>query len=290
MSLEHLVSVQDYLPTVLKGVKEIDALVKSEDYLFDILVSIVDKEYARMFIQTSDEVGVTRFEQLVGIVADPTTETLDFRKERLLTRTNATLPYSTIWLRVYLNGILGPQNYELTIDYKQDIIRLNSYLLDYSWAREATTVIRDIKPCNMIFQNIPTIKEYVGLMYWLDENTWNSDIWDDNNTWGSRTIISEEQLPNYELIINNPEDLYVLAKDITGVILNNTHITTDIFTNVVNSEVHIEFFVPNNVKSLTKITLVTRDGNSLISQDCFIDTPLGTKVTMKLSCYKQKEN
>ena len=43
MTLKDLVSLENYVPTIYKGVKEIDALIKSEDYLLDILISILDK-------------------------------------------------------------------------------------------------------------------------------------------------------------------------------------------------------------------------------------------------------
>lgn len=290
MGIRDLVSLKQYVPDIYQDVKEIDALIKSEDYLFDILVSIVDKEYARMFIQTSDEIGVQRFENILEITADPTIETLEFRKERLLTRCNSTLPYTTIWTRVYLNAVLGQHNYELNVDYKKLIMRLYGYMLDYSWSREATTVINSIKPCNVIFSNIPTMIESVGLLYWWDDNTWNSTTWNDNNTWFDYSYLSSDDLDNYIKQPQTSTDFQTLLNSVGNVRLNkndNYTISNRIVT-VNNDTIFVEFIVPEDIKLLEYVEILDKNNSTLVQTECFIDTPNGTQIVIRLSCYAQK--
>lgn len=288
MSLEHLVSLKNYVPTIYTGVKEIDALIKSEDYLFDILVSIVNKEYARMFIQTSDLKGVEKFEQVLQITPNPAIESLEFRKERLLTRSNSTLPYTTIWLKIYLNSVLGPHNYELNIDYKNDIIRLYGYLLDYSWSREATKVIGDIKPCNMIFINIPTMIENVGLLYWFDGNTWNASNWNDENIWYDYKFLKSDEVVNYDKQPQTSESFQILLDTIKTIVLNNSY-TFEPTPTVKDDTINIEFVVPEDIKLLESVQILDEHGATLVSTQCYIDTPSGTQVVIRLACYKGKD-
>ncbi len=292
MTLKDLVSLEYYVPTIYKDVKEIDALIKSEDYLFDILISIVDKEYARMFIQTSDLIGVERFENVLEITADPTIETLEFRKERLLTRCNTTLPYSTIWLKIYLNAVLGQYNYELNIDYKKRIIRLYGYTLNYNWAREASNVIGAIKPCNMVFINIPTMIESVGLIYWWDDNTWNSSTWSDDNTWNEYEYLSSEELENYTKQPQTSQDFQTLFNSLGKVKLNkqDKYTISDRVITVQNDTIFIEFIVPEEIKLLEYVEILGIHGSTLVETECYIDTPTGTQIIMRLSCYSQKGN
>lgn len=288
MSLEHLVSLDNYVPTIYKDVKEMDALIKSEDYLFDILVSIVNQEYARMFIQTSDIKGVEKFEQVLQITADPEIESLEFRKERLITRCNSTLPYTSIWLRVYLNSVLGQYNYQLDIDYVNNIIRLYGYLLDYSWSREVTSVICNIKPCNMIFINIPTMIENVGLLYWFDGNTWNAPNWNDENIWYDYNFLSPDEVVNYDKQPATSEAFNVLLNNLDTIRLNSAH-TLQTTPTVKNDTIYIEFIVPEDIKLLEYVEILDEHGSPLVFTQCYIDTPLGTQIVIRLSCYKGKD-
>lgn len=288
MTLDRLVSLENYVPTIYKGVKEIDALIKSEDYLFDILISILNQEYARMFIQTCDLKGVEKFEQVLQITANPEIESLEFRKDRLLTRSNSTLPYTTIWLKIYLNSVLGEHNYELNIDYKEDIIRLYGYLLDYSWSREVGNVIRDIKPCNMIFINIPTMIENVGLLHWFDDNTWNTSNWNDENIWYDYSYLSSDELINYDKQASETKAFQTLFNSLNNIRLNNSAILKAIPT-VKDDTIYIEFIVPEDIKLLEYVEILDLQDEPLVSTNCYIDTPTGTQIVIRLSCYKGKD-
>ena len=287
MSLEHLVPLKDYVPAIYNDVKEMDVLVDVQEEWFKVLISITDKEYARMYIQTCDEIGIARFERVLKITANPSTESLDFRKERALTRCNATLPYSTIWLKAYLNAVIGEYNYELDIDYDNDIITLYGYVLDYGWAKEVNLVIRDIKPCNMVFINVPTLIENIGFYYWFDNNTWDSDIWNDSNIWIDYELLQPDQLVDYEKQTSGPA-IEALLNEIGYVTLNGTEdvmlssITQD------NGKIIASFEVPEPIKLLEFVELKHRNGNNIFAVPCYIDTPTGTTLEFRISCYIRK--
>lgn len=289
MSLEHLVPLQQYVPTIYNGVKEIEVLTDVQEQWFKILVSIMDKEYARLYIQTCDEIGIARFENVLKITPNPSIESLDFRKQRVLTRCNATLPYSAIWLRVYLNAVIGQYNYELDIDYDNDIITLYGYMLDYSWAREATTVIRDVKPCNMVFVNIPTMVESVAKRLWFDLGTWDSINWDDNNVWLDYCYLTSEQLVDYDKQTQSSLEFQTLLGAIQDIRLNKDTVVTDLDITIKDDIIFVQFVVPENIKLLEFVEIMDKQNTQLVSTNCFIDTPSGTNIVIRLSCYKRKE-
>ena len=290
MSLEHLVPTSEYVPDVYKGVKEMDELVKAEDHNWDILISLVDKEYARMYIQTSDEIGVERFERVMQITADPSIETLDFRKERLLARSNSTLPYTTIWIRNYLNAVLGEPNYELDVDYDNLIITLYGFLLDYSWAREVGITIRTTKPCNVVFINVLTLIENVEFQKWVDENTWNSDIWNDENIWSEFNIIPKNLLPDYEKLPEDHSNTQAILNEIKNIRLNKNTTIEELGISVQSGTIYIEFTVSEDIKLLTDVEIIDKNDSALLYTPCYIDTPSGTKLIIRITCYQKKEN
>lgn len=288
MSLEHLVPITEYVPTIYKDVREIDVLCEVEDNVFNTATEILKQEGSRMCIQTSDEKGVRKYERVYRITANPAIESLDFRKERLLTRSNINLPYSTIWLRNYLNAVIGEHNYELQIDYDNLVIRLYGYLLNYNWAREFSNVIRSTKPCNIIFINIPTIIENLGIQYWWDDNTWNSDIWNDINIWNDYKVLTSEEIPNYTKETDE-EKINTLCGQINSARLNNNIEVSDITKSIKEGTIIINFNVPQNIKLLEYIEIIDIQGGLLFSTPCYIDTPIGTTIEIRLSYYS-KEN
>lgn len=291
MSLEHLVPLKEYVPAIYKDCKEMDELVRVEDNIFQTLRSVGVKEYARFYIQTSDEEGVRRFENILKITPNPAIETLQFRKERLLTRCNSTLPYTTIWLRNYLNSILGKDNYELDVDYKDLIIRLYGQILDYSWSKEANDIINEVKPCNVIFINIPTVINNLTFQNWWDEGTWGSDIWNDDNVWTEYRILTRDEMPDYEKETDDV-NLNTLKDEIISAKLNNndTLIITNIQKDIRDNTLYINFYVPQGVTTVTNIKLINSLGNAIISSDSLIAANTGTQINIRFTSWKKKEN
>lgn len=288
MSLDHLVPITEYVPTIYKGVKEMDVLCEVEDEILEQVVSTLEKEGTRMCIQTSDEIGVRRYERVYSITPNPEIETLDFRKERLLTRSNISLPYSTIWLRNYLNAVIGKNNYELKIDYENLVVRLYGYLLDYNWAREFSKVIRDTKPCNIIFINIPTMIEHLGFEYWLDDNTWDDSVWNDTNIWQDYRVLTSEELIHYKKETDESK-LNILKGQVNSIKLNNSTVIENMSKTVNDNIVTVNFTVPDSISLLQSVEILEPTGQTLLSIQCFIDTPSNTQIEIRLNCY-YKEN
>lgn len=284
MSLEHLVPITEYVPTIYNGVPEMDNICKGEDGIFNLFVRDLQLEQQRMCIQSSDEVGVLRQENIHSIVANTSTENLDFRKERLITRCNIKLPYSTIWLRNYLNSILGADNYDLQIDYVNDEIRLYGYLLNQNWHFEVNNTINKIKPCNMVFLNIPTPYQNVQILNWNDNLTWNSNSWDDTNKWDDFFLLPNP-VPEGYIRESDTNTLRNVANYVQKIIVNDDVEIENYTKQTVANSVNVSFKTPEHVTQITKIQIVNEYGATVVQFDTLIPITQETMIMCKLVAY-----
>ena len=190
------------------------------------------------------------------------------------------------------NPALCQYNYELQIDYTKRIIRLYGYTLNYNWAREATGVINTIKPCNMVFINIPTMIQSVGLIYWWDGNTWNTSNWNDNNIWNEYEYLTSEELVNYNKETQSSQDFQTLLNVLGNIKLNKSdlYVLENRTISVKDDTIFIEFLVPESIKLVEYVEILSIYGSTLVETECYIDTPSGTQIVIRLSCYSQKGN
>jgi hypothetical protein len=82
-----------YLPDVLKDVREYQALMFSEQPEFSALYTQISGLLNNQFVETSDEYGVKRWEKMLKIVPKSTC-TLDERKFNILSKFSERLPYT----------------------------------------------------------------------------------------------------------------------------------------------------------------------------------------------------
>jgi hypothetical protein len=69
------------------------------------------------FVMTSDIVGIENYERILKIVADPNTESLDFRRIRIIGLLGTNPPYTKVFLQTFLNNVFGEGNWVLVVDH-----------------------------------------------------------------------------------------------------------------------------------------------------------------------------
>lgn len=140
----------EYLPWHINDVTEMIRFMDIDDETFDIVKAEIDKFMDNRFIQTADADMIAQWEDLLSIQADPANETLEFRRQRLLTRLSLSLPYTTPYVRQRLDGILGVGNYTLSIDYSTYTINLDIQIAQQAYYDEVVILLTLIKPANMV--------------------------------------------------------------------------------------------------------------------------------------------
>lgn len=150
-------STRELLPSVYNGVLEISALSETDDVLLDQALAKLERTQLNQFILTADEETISVYEKMFSILANPTTETLQFRRERILNRMSLQPPFTMRWLQNKLDGIIGVGKWNAYVDYANRTLYIESFVVNQQWFNELRITINRIKPCNLVFVNKPLI-------------------------------------------------------------------------------------------------------------------------------------
>ncbi|MDV5041707.1 YmfQ family protein [Faecalibacterium duncaniae] len=99
----------NYLPYVVRDYAEFQGITGAEQPEFETAWATADDLLANQFIKTAGNLGLSRWEKILGITPKGT-DTLDDRRFRVLARLNEELPYTLPQLRVILENLCGPGN------------------------------------------------------------------------------------------------------------------------------------------------------------------------------------
>lgn len=150
-------STRELFPSVYNGVLEISALSETDDVLLDRALAKLERAQLNQFILTADEETISVYEKMFSILANPTTETLQFRRERILNRMSLQPPFTMRWLQNKLDEIIGVGKWNAYVDYANRTLYIESFVVNQQWFNELRITINRIKPCNLVFVNKPLI-------------------------------------------------------------------------------------------------------------------------------------
>ena len=150
-------STRELFPSVYDGVLEISVLSETDDVLLDRALAKLERAQLNQFILTADEETISVYEKMFSILANPTTETLQFRRERILNRMSLQPPFTMRWLQNKLDGIIGVGKWNAYVDYANRTLYIESFVVNQQWFNELRITINRIKPCNLVFVNKPLI-------------------------------------------------------------------------------------------------------------------------------------
>ena len=173
--------LQPYKPAIYGGVLEYEEVIKTEGealyYAHEALQNILlSQKLSTMPIDT-----VISYEGILGIIGNPATETLEFRRQRIINRLSLKPPFPMEFLESRLDEIIGVGRW--TIDYDKDefTLYIESSASDQQWATELSITINSIKPANIVYVNVPAIfnSMYVNSKSSYSQNTSNyvSGLW-----------------------------------------------------------------------------------------------------------------
>ena len=148
---------RDLFPSVYNGVLEISVLSETDDVLLDHALAKLERAQLNQFILTADEETISVYEKMFSILANPTTETLQFRRERILNRMSLQPPFTMRWLQNKLDEIIGVGKWNAYVDYANRTLYIESFVVNQQWFNELRITINRIKPCNLVFVNKPLI-------------------------------------------------------------------------------------------------------------------------------------
>lgn len=266
-----VVKMKRYFPRFYDGYVEIDAIIDTEDKAFEEIGVNFRRAINNQFIKLADETGISAYEVLFDVIADPSTETLEERRDRLLNRVSVIPYYTTIFLRNRLDSLIGAGLYNLIIDYDNYTLYLESAAKSQLYYNEIAVLMSNIKPCNIVFINRPLVSQQILVSEQVNVSklTYNYVL---GGQWklGEKPFISYEDKGIIKGRSTNSMSSLMEAKyrqftlsEITSALINNTiRITTFLTKEEVNGEAIIEYIVPQQEQNIevTNIKLLDKDG------------------------------
>lgn len=146
----------DYLPHFMREFAEMKRIMDAEQSEVDDLWKSCDKALDEQFVATASEYGISRYENIHGIVPKATS-TLDERRFTISTRMVEDTPYTMTSLKQKLESLCGEDGYSVALDAENCVLTVRIALTARSHYNDVCTMLEKVVPANMIID--------VSLMY-----------------------------------------------------------------------------------------------------------------------------
>lgn len=291
-------NIIDYLPDWFKNILDMQEICQSEGEQFELLAQAINNVADNFFFQTMDEGAVQQWEQIFSIVANPETETLAFRRARLLNRVSTQPPFTLQFLYNKLDQLIGAGQYTITVDYPNYTLYVESSAANQFYATEIAYTIGKIKPAHIVYINKPYAVQGVALgeTVALAELVWNYKL----GTWGLGLAPFASTVQKEVIIV--PSN-YSIEQEL----LNDT--AQSVSTNVASAQVNGNIAISGLTKSVsanvaqfqytvteadttlvTQIALLDSSGNVLTTSPVYVPITGDTIFTHKITVTAQEAN
>ena len=257
-------NIIDYLPYWFRDIIEYQEICETESEQLSALADEMHAVADNFFFQTMDESAVNMWEQVLGIVPNPQTEDLDFRRFRVLNRLTTKPPFTLGFLYQKLDELIGKGLWTVTVDYPNYTLYIESSSENQNYFTEVAYTINKIKPAHIVFVNKPltitgiTVDESVE----LTDLQWNYIL---DGTWllGEKPFVTRNVL---EVITTPAQDTVQTA------LLNAT--AESVINTVASARV-------NGTVAISTLTKET-DGNTAVIQYTVTEAQAATVTQLEL--------
>lgn len=299
--------LSSFVPHIYKDVEEMDAIIDSEQRQLFSAQTEASQAFANTFVLTANYEGIEMFEMMLGIIADPTTESMEFRRQRVLNRITLAPPFTFRFLKKRLDDIIGKGAWNAHVDFNNYTLYVESSALNQNWYQELEFIINQIKPCNIIFTNVPLTALLIAINEEISYRTiqwnyllgqWRLGAFPFATISGSQVLEWYYKLGSWALgekpfalteggaIIKMADKASITDKllhdtagfvlsDIKAVLINDSvKITSFRVSHAIGSVVTLEYEVtPAQVEEVTNIKLLDGDDNVLSNSNVWVPVP-----------------
>lgn len=146
-----------YWPRWFREILDFQALCRTEGEELRALAAFMDQVHKNLFVQTMDEATTAEWEAIFRIVPNPLTETLAFRRDRILNRLSMHPPFTLTFLYQRLDALFGPGNWEVEVDYPNYTLYIEAAVEDQQYFSEMSVTMDIIKPCHIVYISRPRV-------------------------------------------------------------------------------------------------------------------------------------
>lgn len=144
--------IKKHWPSFLLGIIDFQKLAEAEEPEIKTAQTAIDRLLDDQYVMTSSVEGIKRREAMLGIQADPATESIEFRRQRILNRYQMKPPFSIRFLQQQLDMLVGPGMTIVSQDVEKHLLTVTANIDNASVFKEVLHTIETIKPANMVYQ------------------------------------------------------------------------------------------------------------------------------------------
>lgn len=286
-----------YLPPWFRRILDFQEICKAESAQMEALAAAINAVADNFFFQTMDEGAVSMWEKIFGIVPNPQTETLDFRRERVLNRVSMQPPFTLGFLYQKLDQIIGKGKYEIHVDYPNYTLYILSSAENQSYATEVSYTVGRIKPAHIVFINQPFVGNQIALgeTVALSALVWQYRL----GSWGlglTPFVLTEDKevvvVPsNYSVQQELLEDTAkAIPPNVASARINGSIVISSLDRTTVGNVAQVQYTVTAEQTSLvTQIELLDSDGNVLTTSPVYVPVTEPAIFTHKIQVDAKEE-
>lgn len=155
--------LMEHLPEFYYEILEFVELTDTEMTELVSVQKAVDRLFDDQFVMTASETALKRREQMLGIQADPTTETIDFRRKRIINRYSTKPPFTIRYLQERLDYLVGAGRAVVSVDPDRFIITVTADIKDAAIFKEVDRTVKTTIPANLVYQQNTALEDVLSL-------------------------------------------------------------------------------------------------------------------------------
>lgn len=165
----------EYLPDIYHDVIDFFEITETETQEIISIETAVQRLLSDQFVNTASESALRRRERILGIQADPATETLDFRRKRLINRYSTKPPFTVRYLQRQFDNLVGAGLSLVSVDGQNFMLTVTTNIKNASIFKEVEHTIKMIKPANIVYQQQTSLENVVEFKESISKRdiTWN---------------------------------------------------------------------------------------------------------------------
>jgi len=167
--------IMSYLPDYYRQIKDFTELAATESVELDDLETAIQRLFDDQFVMTASAEAVRRRERMLGIQANPATESLEFRRARIINRYSMKPPFAVRFLQEQLDRLVGPGRTLVEVEPENYLLIITAAIDDAEVFREVEHTVKTIKPANIVYQQNTALNDDLELVETIvmQDVTWN---------------------------------------------------------------------------------------------------------------------
>ena len=271
-------SVCKQIPTWFRDILEYQALCETETEQFTAFLNSMQAVASNFFFQTMDISAVSTWEQIFKIVPNPETETLDFRRARLINRISTKPPFTLGFLYRKLNEIIGPGQWTVDVDYPNYTLYIEASAQDKNYWSELAVTLNTIKPAHIVYTSRPLLSTPIQmsetvhlsrLIYNYRLGSWGLGVLPFASEQDQGVIVTPTQRSIQQELLNQTASF--VASDVASARLNGTIPITSLSKTTDANIATITYTVlESQANPITQVELLDASGNVLETAGVYV--------------------